>query len=499
MRNRFSLFNVFPDDVLTDRVFSYLSDAELVQVLHTSKSMLHNSELQIELKKRIDAQSLVSDVVANNENIFIILKSGRVLAAGINALGELGLGHEQNQKQFAAVQHGLEQQTIRQIYTANQKTFFVNQRNQLFGSGRHSYGLHTVLQTMISRFLLTNLNTKKIQQFHIDCFRGFILTSDHQLLKFGPIEDPNYNYESMQLLFKKIVKFTATLDNLYLINEQGKAAVYDVYAETLSPLEGDMSAEIIIDVQASLTNSPAALFLAESGAVYYQGGVRALGLLEPAVEPTLITTLSAVTVKKCWMVSSLSASFSCFFLNDQGQVYACGGNRKKQLGLDNAATYVQEPVLIAGALENLKIVDLKLTPSASFFLTDEGSVFACGDNRQGRLGLGVANEVHLPTQVLGGLSNQKIVSVYCHEDAPEFLSVTLFQSADGNLFGCGSNELLQLDHAESFILEPVLLTLNLALAQLPATKSFLALQKNSKTVETLNAFILLPTNPRIPL
>ena len=72
-----------------------------------------------------------------------------------------------------------------------------------------------------------------------------------------------------------------------------------------------------------------------------------------------------------------------FAVTDKGEVYAWGRNEKGQLGLGDTKDR-KVPTLIKD-LTGHKISKVAVGRNHSLFLTDEGKVLGCGDNRFGQV------------------------------------------------------------------------------------------------------------------
>lgn len=86
------------------------------------------------------------------------------------------------------------------------------------------------------------------------------------------------------------------------------------------------------------------------------------------------------------------------FLKDDGTVYACGSNNYGQLGMGSSGNYFSTPTLIPGIDH---VVAVAAGDYHSVFLKDDGSVWVCGNNTEGQLGIGSTFDVDVPTQVTG--------------------------------------------------------------------------------------------------
>ena len=127
-------------------------------------------------------------------------------------------------------------------------------------------------------------------------------------------------------------------------------------------------------------------------------------------------------------VSGCTSNFT-FYLLEDGTVYSCGNNAYGQLGL-NDTTNRSTPTLIS--LNNVK--DISCGSSYTIFLLNDGTVYGCGRNGSGQLGLNDTTNRSTPTKI--SLTNVKDIA--CGDD------YTIFLLSDGTVYGCGGNSSGQL-------------------------------------------------------
>ena len=121
-----------------------------------------------------------------------------------------------------------------------------------------------------------------------------------------------------------------------------------------------------------------------------------------------------------------------------GEVYSCGYNYYGQLGLNY--TRYQIPFKIAPQkIQTFYNYEIKITEIAcgahhSLFLTNDGSVYSCGYNDYGQLGLNSTNDQIAPQKIQTFYDNEiKITKIACGS------SYSLFLTNDGRVYSCGSN------------------------------------------------------------
>ncbi len=118
------------------------------------------------------------------------------------------------------------------------------------------------------------------------------------------------------------------------------------------------------------------------------------------------------------------------FLSEDGQVYAFGDNGYGQLGL--GYDFAENTTKI-DFFDDKPLKQIATGEDFSLFLTQDGQVFSCGANAYGQLGLGHNNTVHAPTKL--DIFNNTVISQIAagREHA-------VFVSDDGKVFSCGNNK-----------------------------------------------------------
>ena len=150
--------------------------------------------------------------------------------------------------------------------------------------------------------------------------------------------------------------------------------------------------------------------------------------------PHRFETLNDIRIRD---VSSGPVSYFFLAISDKGKVYAWGFNQKGQLGVDDFQNR-RNPTLIE-SLSDHNIIAVATGRQHSLFLTDEGVVFSCGDNKSGQCGIGLKKEcVTLPSHI--DYSGSPVVKIACGAD------FSLLLTEDGEIFSFGLPEYGQLGH-----------------------------------------------------
>lgn len=114
-----------------------------------------------------------------------------------------------------------------------------------------------------------------------------------------------------------------------------------------------------------------------------------------------------------------------------------GRNPSGQLGLADLKL-CDKPTLIPG-LDNLNIIQAAVGRHHSLFLTDMGTVYACGENKCGQCGVGNTSAT-VTTPTLINYSGPPIIRIGCGADFSVILDIK------GNLYTFGLPEYGQLGH-----------------------------------------------------
>ena len=154
-----------------------------------------------------------------------------------------------------------------------------------------------------------------------------------------------------------------------------------------------------------------------------------LGLGDISSSTTFTQIIDVYDVKSIYCGIS-----NTFILKNDGTLWGCGANTYSQLGLgdkNGRKTFTQ----IATNTDDIKSV--YCGTNHTFILENNGTLWGCGRNDYGQLGLGTdTNNKTIFTQITSNVYDIK--SIYCGSDH------TFILKNDGTLWGCGYNNYGQL-------------------------------------------------------
>ncbi|EFN61765.1 RCC1 and BTB domain-containing protein 1 [Camponotus floridanus] len=188
-------------------------------------------------------------------------------------------------------------------------------------------------------------------------------------------------------------------------------------------------------------SGPHVLALTEKGEVYSWGHNSYCelgnGTCNQGLTPILVNipTLGAGLNMKC-IVDVACGSHHSLALTEEGEVYAWGQNNCGQVG-SNISTNQGSPRQVTSNLAGKKIVHISCGQTSSMVVTDNGEVYGWGYNGVGQLGIGNYVNQMTPSRV-GSLIGVVIIKVACG------YAHTLALSDEGKLYVWGGNSYGQL-------------------------------------------------------
>ncbi|MCC9296020.1 hypothetical protein LN736_14250 [Clostridium sp. WLY-B-L2] len=129
-----------------------------------------------------------------------------------------------------------------------------------------------------------------------------------------------------------------------------------------------------------------------------------------------------------------SKYYATYFVTKDGSIYVCGKNDYGQLGTGDTKN-VSTPVKIG--LSGVK--DVFTNGYSTFFTMKDGSTYACGLNAKGQLGIGDTTNRTTPVEI----NIRNVKNVVLSSSFPNYRLVpstsVFFQTEDGSVYVCGCN------------------------------------------------------------
>ena len=203
---------------------------------------------------------------------------------------------------------------------------------------------------------------------------------------------------------------------------------------------GSLASHAIVEVAAGYEHS---LFLSDRGAVWSCGvgdhGRLGHGSLEGCDTPRRIESLESVVV-----VQVVAGGFQSLALDEAGRAWSWGWGESGSVGHGHRE-HTLRPSRIE-ALAKTRLVHASAGSSHSLFVDMDGALYACGDHRYGKLGLGeISDDVLSPARVTidDGVLIRQASAWHAH---------SLAVSTCGALysFGCGSDGRLGHGNQENY-------------------------------------------------
>ncbi|XP_035730999.1 RCC1 and BTB domain-containing protein 1-like isoform X1 [Vespa mandarinia] len=124
-------------------------------------------------------------------------------------------------------------------------------------------------------------------------------------------------------------------------------------------------------------------------------------------------------------------------LTDKGEVYSWGHNGFCELG-NGSSNHGLTPTPVGMPLSEKVVIDIACGSHHSLALTDEGEVYAWGQNNCGQVGSGISSNQGAPRKINSSLTGKKVVSITCGQ------TYSMAVTNNGEIYGWGHNGVGQL-------------------------------------------------------
>ena len=330
--------------------------------------------------------------------IMILKYNGELYGCGYNGYGGLGLG-DTNQK--PALQYVTN--NVKEVGCGGYHTFILKNDDTVWACGWNSYG-QLGLGDNTNRTTFTQVNISDVKNICCGGNHTFIIKNDGSVWSCG-------------------------------YNQFGQLGLDDTTDRTTFT---QVTTNINNDVKQIDCGYYHTVILKNDGSVYSCGynGYGQLGL----GDTTKRTTFTQVTTNINIDVEQIACGYyHTFILKNDGSVYSCGYNTYGQLGLGDTTQRNTFTQVTTNINNDVKTITTNCCVH-TFILKNDGSIWGCGNNGGGQLGLGTSgsgtNKTSF-TQVTTNIDND-VEQITCSGYQ------TLILKTDGLLYGCGYNNYLGL-------------------------------------------------------
>ena len=326
----------------------------------------------------------------------VILKNdGTLWGCGYNSQGQLGLGDNIDRTTFTQITTNVD--NIKSVYCGGYYTFILKNDGTLWACGRNESG-QLGLGDTDNRYTFTQIttNTDNIKSIHCGCDHAFILKNDGTLWGCGwnRFSQLGLGDTTNRYTFTQITTNTDNIQSVYCSNHYN-------------------------------------FILKNDGTLWTCGWNKygQLGLGDTENRTTFVQIITNIDNFK----SIYYGSYHTLILKNNNTLWGCGRNDSGQLGLgdeSNRTTLTQ----ITTNTDNVK--SIHCGNECTTILKNDGTLWGCGNNQYGQLGLGDIN--NRKTFTIIGMNSGNIRKIYCGQYH------MLILKNDGTLWGYGDNSKGQL-------------------------------------------------------
>ncbi|XP_066913164.1 E3 ubiquitin-protein ligase HERC2-like, partial [Clytia hemisphaerica] len=309
------------------------------------------------------------EVVGGSKTMFCISNKGHVYACGHSAGGRLGLGPTSDNVASPQLIEALKGHVIKKIavHARGVHCLALTDQGEVFSWGDNEFG-------KLGHGDTTSLDTPKL----VEALRGLNVTH----LACGS------NHSAVIVDHKELYTWGS--------GEFGRLGHGDEETHFLPKLIKSLLPYNIIDVSCGSTDAQT-LALSSDGNIWSWGdgdfGKLGRGGSEGCLSPTLITKLSNQNVCKVLCGAQFSLA-----LTKNGEVWTWGKGDFYRLG-HGCDQHYREPKLVEGLIGK-KIVDIAVGVLHCLAVSENGEVYAWGDNDHGQQGVGTTMVCKTPTRLL---------------------------------------------------------------------------------------------------
>lgn len=378
------------------------------------------------------AASNAQFVSMGDNNIWYIDNDGNLYGAGEPIDGKQGNGSQSAYVSAIVTTFTKRAENVKYVEAGNLSTFYINNDNELWGTGNGAVMGHNDYSTNATRFKKIADNVKLVSCKH---YHGFYVTLDNYMYGTG---NSTYglgsNITSRVIVFKDLSRYITEWKDTnnetinladYGLTLTGTPVVNDKLTLTFTtkvltpPMEtrltvgtsneslqvinnykgtksepGIVSCDLTYGlgfdkVQQAKVFDEGICYIDSYGDLYFKGNFKYGSSGDGTIEDVLYEeeTKKATNVKKVG-----GSSVNTFYINKQNELYVCGQNTYGQLGVGTTED-VLEFTKIADNVKDAVLYETLM------YITQDNDLYVCGRNDLGQLGIGNTDNISTPHKV----------------------------------------------------------------------------------------------------
>ena len=325
-----------------------------------------------------------------SEHSLILKNDGTLWSCGLNFAGQLGLGDTTNRKIFTEITTNVDD--VKQVYYGWYHTFILKNDGTLWGCGYNNFGqLGLGDTTNRTTFTQITTNTNDIKSVYCGGYYTIILKNDGTLWSCG-----HNNYGELGL---------------------GDTTNRTTFTQITTNAN---------DIKSVYCGDHHTFILKNDGTLWSCGrninGELSLG------DTTNRTTFTQITTNTNDIKSVCCGANHTFMLKNDSTLWGCGANGNGQLGLGNT---IDRNIFTEITTNTNDIKEIYCGGVHIIILKNDGTLWGCGLNNAGQLGLGDTIDRNIFTEITTNTNDIK--EIYCGR------TYTLILENDGTLWGAGYN------------------------------------------------------------
>ena len=352
--------------------------------------------------------------IFSNYNSTFILKNKNIFASGKNSYGQLGLGKKYKEiRTFYKITLPYKK-IAKMVSVGKTHTMILTEDGTVFACGDNYWGqLGLNNNNNQDTFTVVPLpEGTVVKQVICGDEISMILTDDGKVFTCGK-----------------------NMDGQLGLQDRGFDAVWNTFIEVTSLPQGTV-------VKQMVAGGEHTMILAENGTVFACGS-NLFGQLGLSGNYKL-NTFNAINLGNKIVKQVAAGSGHTIILTEENTVFSCGNNKYGQLGLNNKNEYKNSFTKIN--LDNSMVVkQVAACKDYTMILTEDGRVFGCGNNYEGQFC--IDDKEYFDEELkkyLPGIKTFTLVTTIPKDKNPKKIltgtSHIIILAEDDTVFACGSNE-----------------------------------------------------------